>query len=116
LIDSNGMEVFSRYFRRLLVGNAPVIFPGVSRPVENGGNYPLLVGEMRKITQDPEQGHKIAEAVATPDGDLFRDFDLSTLMEHFKLDPVEKTVLALAFKACPRADLRTKGTPPDIHP
>jgi len=32
-------------------------------------------------------------------------------MEHFKLDALEKTILALAFKLGSRSDLRTKGTP-----
>lgn len=104
------MEVFAKYFRRLLVGNASQIFPGINKPVENPGNYPLLVSEVRKITQDPEQARKIAESIDTSDGDLFKDFDLSTFMEHFKLDPAEKTILALAFKTTSRADLRTKGT------
>ncbi|KAI9792032.1 MAG: hypothetical protein M1833_001282 [Piccolia ochrophora] len=109
LIDSNSMDVFSKYFRRLLVGNAPQIFPGINRAVENPGNYPLLVGEVRKVSEDPEQARKIAETIDTSDGDLFRDFDLSTFMEHFKLDPLEKTVLALGFKSAARADLRTKA-------
>ncbi|KAI9825613.1 MAG: hypothetical protein M1832_000957 [Thelocarpon impressellum] len=109
LVHSNGMEVFSKYFRRLLVGNAPQIFAGINRPVENAGNYPLLAIEVRKVSQDPEQARKIADAIAVPDGDLFRDFDLSTFMEHFKLDPLEKTILALGFKTTTRSDLRTKG-------
>jgi hypothetical protein len=32
-------------------------------------------------------------------------------MEHFKLDSLEKTILALAFKMGSRPDLKTKGTP-----
>ena len=103
------MEVFSKYFRRLVIGNAPQIFPGINRPVENAGNSPLLVGELHKVSQDPDQARKIAEAIALPDGDLFRDFDLSTFMEHFKLDPLEKTILALSFKTTSRSDLRTKA-------
>ncbi|KAI9803030.1 MAG: hypothetical protein M1825_002265 [Sarcosagium campestre] len=109
LIDSNGMDVFAKYFRRLLVGNSPQIFPGVNRAVENPGNYPLLAGELRRVSQDGEQARKIAETIDTSDGDLFRDFDLSTFMDHFKLDPLEKTILALAFKTASRADLRTKA-------
>jgi CCR4-NOT transcription complex subunit 1 len=103
------MEVFSKYFRRLLVGNSPQIFPGINRAVENPGNYSLLVGELRKVSHDLDQAHKIAETIDTSDGDLFRDFDLSTFMEHFKLDALEKTILALAFKTVSRADLKTKG-------
>jgi CCR4-NOT transcription complex subunit 1 len=33
-------------------------------------------------------------------------------MEHFKLDALDKTLLALALKMGSRADLRTKGRPP----
>ena len=103
------MEVFSKYFRRLLTGNAPQIFPGLNRSVENAGNYPLLVQEMQKVSQDIEQAQKIAESVDTSEGDIFRDFDLSTFLDHFKLDPLVKVALALAFKTATKSDLRAKG-------
>lgn len=103
------MEVFSKYFRRLLVGNSPQIFSGVNRNVENPGNYQLLVQEMEKITQDPEQAPKIAEIIDTSEGDIFRDFDLSTFMDHFRLDPLAKTLLASAFLHVSKPDLKTKG-------
>lgn len=103
------MEVFSRYFRRLLAGNSPQIFPGINRNVEIPGNYQLLVQEMEKITLDPEQAHKIAEIIDTSEGDIFRDFDLSTFMEHFRLDPLAKTLLASAFLHVSKQDLQTKG-------
>lgn len=103
------MEVFSKYFRRLLVGNSPQIFSGINRNVENPGNYQLLVQEMEKITQDPEQAPKIAEIIDTSEGDIFRDFDLSTFMDHFRLDPLAKTLLASAFLHVSKPDLKTKG-------
>lgn len=109
LVDSNGMDVFSKYFRRLLIGNASRIFPGMGRSVENAGNYALLVQEMQKLSNDADQATKIAEAIDSSDEPMFRDFDLSTFMEHFRLDPISKTSLALAFKKVNRADLRTKG-------
>ncbi|KAH7041928.1 CCR4-Not complex component, Not1-domain-containing protein [Macrophomina phaseolina] len=109
LVDSNGMEVFSKYFRRLLQSNAPQIFPGSAKSGDNSGSYGLLVEEMHKITRDPQQAYKIAESIDTTEGDLFRDFDLSTFMEHFKLDPVAKTTLALACKTTSKTDLRTKA-------
>ncbi|KAL8661791.1 MAG: hypothetical protein Q9202_005288 [Teloschistes flavicans] len=109
LVESNGMDVFAKYFRRLLSGNAPQIFPGINRNVENPGNYQLLVQEMEKITQDPTQASKIADIVDTSEGDIYRDFDLATLMEHFKLDPLAKTLLAAAFLRVSRADLQTKA-------
>ncbi|PTD05209.1 General negative regulator of transcription subunit 1 [Fusarium culmorum] len=110
LIDEHGMEVFSKYFTRLVAGNAPQIFPGLNRPVSNPGNYHILVGEMRKISHDVDQASKIAESIESGTEDIFRDFDLSTFMEHFKLDALEKTLLALAFKLGSRADLKTKET------
>lgn len=104
------MEVFSKYFTRLVAGNAPQIFPGLNRPASNPGNYHILVGEMRKIAHDVDQAAKIAESVESGTEDIFREFDLSTFMEHFKLDALEKTLLALAFKLGSRPDLKTKGT------
>ncbi|KAI4281286.1 MAG: hypothetical protein L6R38_003811 [Xanthoria sp. 2 TBL-2021] len=109
LVESNGMEVFAKYFRRLLLGNSPQIFPGINRNVENPGNYQLLVQEMEKITQDPLQASKIAEIIDTSEGDIYRDFDLGTFMEHFKLDPLAKTLLASAFLHVSKTDLNTKA-------
>ena len=103
------MEVFSKYFRRLLVGNSPQIFPGTNRNVENPSNYQLLVQEIEKITQDPEQAPKIAEIIDTSEGDIFRDFDLATFMNHFRLDPLAKTLLASAFTHVSKPDLKSKG-------
>ncbi len=104
------MEVYPKYFRRLLVGNSPQIFPGINRNVENPSTYPLLVQEMEKITQEPEhQASKIAEVIDTSEESLFRDFDLSTFMDHFKLDPLARTLLASAFTHVSRSDLKTKG-------
>ncbi|PQE06470.1 hypothetical protein CJF32_00002382 [Rutstroemia sp. NJR-2017a WRK4] len=109
LVDEHGMEVYSKYFCRLVVGNAPQIFPGLNRAVLNPGNYQILVNEVRKVSHDVEQAGKIAESIETANEDIFRDFDLSTFMEHFKLDALEKTILALAFKTGSRSDLKTKG-------
>ena len=103
------MEVFTKYFRRLLQGNAAQIFNTTGRPVDSAGSYQILVGEMQKITQDHQQPYKIAESIDTQEGDLFRDFDLSTFMEHFKLSSISKTILAIAIKSVMKADLRTKG-------
>jgi hypothetical protein len=103
------MEVFQKYFSRLVVGNAPQIFPGLNRSVANPGNYQILVSEVRKVSRDVDQAGKIAESIETANEEVFRDFDLSTFMEHFKLDALEKTILALAFKTSSRSDLKTKG-------
>lgn len=102
------MEVFQKFFSRLVAGNASTIFPGVNRPVANPGNYELLKEEVHKVAQDVDQAGKIAESIESANDDIFRDFDLSTFMQHFKLDALEKTILALAFKTGSRSDLKTK--------
>ena len=111
LVNDHGMEVFSKYFVRLVVANAPQIFSGAGRPASNSGNYQILVSEMMKVAQDSDQALKIVESIDTANEDIFRDFDLSTFMEHFKMDAMEKTILALGFKLCSRTDLKTKGKP-----
>lgn len=109
LVDAHGMEVSSVYFRRLLASNASLIFPNAPRSTADGGaSYPLLVNEMQKLTRNPQQAYKIADALDTSEGDVFRDFDLSTFMDHFRLDPVAKTTLALACRTVSKQDIRTK--------
>ncbi|KAG9229162.1 putative general negative regulator of transcription subunit 1 [Amylocarpus encephaloides] len=110
LIDDHSMEVFQKYFSRLVAGNAPKIFPAfANRPVANPANYQILVNEVQKVALDAEQAGKIAESIESANEDVFRDFDLSTFMQHFQLDALEKTILALAFKTGSRGDLRTKS-------
>lgn len=112
LIDENGMEVFTKYFTKLVHTSASQIFPGTSRPIgsaTNTGSYSLLLEEMRKISHDEHQATKISESIETGTEDIFRDFDLSTFMEHFRLDALDKTILALAFKLGGRPDLKAKG-------
>ena len=104
------MDVFAKYFRRLVSGNASQIFPGSNnKNSENAGNYSILVEEMRKVICDPGQALKIAESIDGSDGDIFRDFDLVIFVEHFKLDPIAQSALGFAFKRCSRNDLKTKG-------
>ncbi|CAO2648002.1 Nn.00g089240.m01.CDS01 [Neocucurbitaria sp. VM-36] len=106
LVDSNGMEVFSKYFRRVLQNNAAQVFGTGTRSADANGSYQILVTEVQKLRKEPEQADKIAESISSNEGDLFRDFDLSTFVSHFKLDPVAKTMLALA---CRKTDLRSKA-------
>lgn len=108
------MDVYSRYFTRLVASNASQIFPGAGRPVanSNNNNMQLLVAEMELLARDFSQARKIAESIETGTEDIFHNFDLSTFMEHFQLDALEKTLLALAFKLGSRADLKTKGKTP----
>jgi CCR4-NOT transcription complex subunit 1 len=110
------MDVFSKYFTRLVASNAPQMFPGLNRPVPStASNHHLLVQEMRQIAQNADQARRVAESIESGTEDIFRDFDLSTFMEHFKLDAMEKTILALAFKLGSRTDLKTKGASPQCQ-
>ncbi|KAI9686875.1 MAG: hypothetical protein M1822_002628 [Bathelium mastoideum] len=109
LIDESSMEVFPKYFRRLVQNNSAQIFPGPARDAQNPATYAILAGEMQKVTQDPEQADKIAESLDASDPELFKDFDLSTFMDHFKLEPMAKTTLALACKNASKPDLRSKA-------
>jgi CCR4-NOT transcription complex subunit 1 len=112
LVEDNGMEVFPQYFRRLLQNNASAIFPSSGRQsteTATAGNYQLLVQEMQKISIEAQQATQIAEALDTSESELFRDFDLYALMDHFRLDPVARVTLALACRKVSKADLRSKG-------
>lgn len=112
LVNDSGMEVSTTYFRRLLQSNASTIFPGAPRAPagqDNAGSYQLLVEEMQKLAKDPQQADKIAQSLDTSEGDLFRDFDLATFVEHFRLDPISKTALVLSCRTLSKTDLRSKG-------
>jgi CCR4-NOT transcription complex subunit 1 len=100
------MEVFSKYFRRLVQNNSQHIFNTVSRNTDPNGSYQILLTEIQKIRKEVDQSDKIAESISSNEGDVFRDFDLATFVAHFKLDPVAKAMLALA---CRMTDLRPKG-------
>lgn len=108
LIDANGMDTYLTYFRRLLTSNASAIFQLNGRNSETSNNYQLLVTEVQKILQDPQQGEKIAQSLDTSEGELFRDFDLSTFLEHFRLDPISKVAVALPCRTVGKPDIRTK--------
>ncbi|CAK4034652.1 related to negative regulator of transcription [Lecanosticta acicola] len=111
LVDEGGMEHFTTYFRRLLQANAPQIFPGTRAPpgTENAGSYQLLVEEVQKLAKEPQQSGKIAQALDTTEGDLFRDFDLVTFLDHFRLDPAANIALVLACRTAQKQDLRAKA-------
>lgn len=109
LVDENGMELFTTYFRRLLQGNAAAIFSGATRASSDNGNYQLLLEEVQKIGKEPQQADKVAQSLDTSDGELFRDFDLARFMEHFRLTLFAKVALVLACRTVSQANLRTKG-------
>lgn len=112
MVNEGGMEHFTTYFRRLIQANAAQIFPGARAPAgtDNAGSYQLLVDEVQKVAKEPQQSGKIAQALDSSEGDLFRDFDLATFLEHFRLDPAAKIALVLACRTAQKSDLRTKGT------
>jgi len=103
------MEVFTKSFRRLLQQNAQQVFPTGARSTEPNGSYQHLVDEMQKLRTHVDQAGKIAESIDSTEGDLYRDFDLLTFVTHFQLDPIAKTLLALACRSATKADLQTKG-------
>ena len=105
------MEVFTQYFRRLLQSNASQIFLPSARPSDGaGGTYQLLATEMQKLNTDVEQAQKVAESLdSTADGDLFKDFNLAAFVDHFRLNPIARTLLAATCKSAQKADLKAKG-------
>jgi CCR4-NOT transcription complex subunit 1 len=107
MISQHGMEVYPKFFRRILQLNADYIFNNAAQPQ---GSYDLLTRYVQKIRIDPEEADKIAESIDTTEGELFKNFDVSKFMEHFKLDAVAKCMLALSLKNASKPDLRTKGT------
>lgn len=109
LVDQNGMEVFPKYFRRLVQTNAAKIFSTSSRTVDPHGTYHSLLQEVQKIRTEPRYAAQVAEALDSNESDLFRDFDLSTFISHFQLDLVAKIALALACRSVNKADLKTKA-------
>lgn len=107
LVNPSGIEVYSKYLRRLVQTNQATIFsPGTRAP---DASYPVLLEEIHKCDSDPKHAYKIAESLDTTESDLYRDFDLSTFINHFDLNPFARTSLALAFKKSSKPDLRTKG-------
>jgi CCR4-NOT transcription complex subunit 1 len=113
LIDDNGMDLYINYFRRLVQSNASTIFPGLARPppaaTEIQSPNRLLAEEMSKISRDPQKADAIAKSLDTVESDFFRDFDLSTFIDHFKLSPIAKTALVLPIRLASNPNLRTKG-------
>ncbi|KAF2671384.1 Not1-domain-containing protein [Microthyrium microscopicum] len=106
MISQHGMDVYPKFFRRILQLNADYIFNNAAQPQ---GSYDLLTRYVQKIRIDPDEADKIAESIDTTEGELFKNFDVSKFMEHFKLDAVAKCMLALSLKNASKPDLRTKA-------
>jgi hypothetical protein len=107
MIAQYGMEVFPKFFRRAVQLNADYIFSNSSQTPQ--GSYDLLSKYVQKIKLDPQEADNVAESIDTTEGDLFKNFDVSKFMDHFKLDPIAKSMLALSLKNASKPDLRTKG-------
>jgi CCR4-NOT transcription complex subunit 1 len=113
MIAQYGMEVFPKFFRRAVQLNADYIFSNSSQTPQ--GSYDLLSKYVQTIRRDPQEADNVADSIDTTEGDLFKNFDVSKFMDHFKLDPVAKSMLALSLKNASRPDLRTKGNKPHFH-
>ena len=103
------MDVFTKYFRRLLSNNASQIWGNGRASIDTSGSYGILVEEVQKIYSDPSQADKISESIEFGDGEIFKDFDLQIFMDHFSMTPVAKLALASAFTRASKADLKGKG-------
>jgi hypothetical protein len=102
------MDVALYTLRKLIKQHASRIFSSDNAP-DTAGSWTVLANEVEAIRTKPDQAKKIADAIDLNEGEPFRDFDLSTFMERFKLDPVAKCMLALALKNATKTDLKTKG-------
>lgn len=100
LLDDSGMEMFSQFFGRLLQTNASTIFNNAPK---NRDTYPVLVAEVEKLAEDPEQADKVAQS-------LEGDFDLAGFIQHFSLEPLAKTSLLTSLRTLnSKPELRAKG-------
>jgi hypothetical protein len=104
----HSMEVLMYTVRKLIRQHASRIF-GNDTSSDPAGSWTVLSNEIEAIRTRPDQAKKIADAIDINEGEPFRDYDLSTFMERFKLDPVAKCMLALALKGASKSDLKTKG-------
>lgn len=92
--------MFSQFFGRLLQSNAATIFSGAPK---NRDTYPLLVTEVEKLADEPEQADKIAQS-------LEGDFDIAGFVQHFALEPVPKASLLTSLRTLTsKPELRAKG-------
>lgn len=111
MISQHGQDVFPKTFRRVLQLNADYVFGNAPQPL---GTYDMLVNMVQKIRVDAVEADRVAESIDTTEGEMFKNFDVSKFMEHFALDCVAKSMLALSLKHASKSDLRTKGIPASL--
>lgn len=110
LLESNSMEVYHKFIRRLVSSHAQTIFSPIGKPPDPQSSYRILNQHIKALANSPESARtKFAECISASDNDVFRDFDLATFMRHFDLDALERSILALGFKSSNKADLRSKA-------
>lgn len=102
------MELFDTYFRRLLHNSWSLIFPGDGRPgASNTESYQLLSQELQKLSTDPQQADKVAQAL---DSSEAPEFSYTAFLDHFQLGPIPKTALLLASRSVAKSEQSRKGT------
>ncbi|KAK9365989.1 hypothetical protein V1509DRAFT_674546 [Lipomyces kononenkoae] len=99
LCDQNGLEVYQKYFRRL------VSTVSSSRPQDNPAIKRLLEEEINILCSNPALSYRFADSVSTPDNDAFREFKLQEFFNNFRLDAFDRTVLCLSLKRSSNQDL-----------
>ena len=67
LVGSN-MDVFVHYFRRLVSSNSSRLALGSQAGPDTSGSLALLIEEVKKVSTDPDQAARIAEALDLTDG------------------------------------------------
>lgn len=109
------MDIKQKAMRKIIMNNYSYIMSSSSsRSFENSpsSSHRLLgeqIKELASLPQDVEGTFIDVITPVTPDGEVFRDFDVSTFFNHFSLDALQKCVLAVGLKSNPRPDLRNKG-------
>lgn len=101
------MELYETYFRRLLQNSWSLIFPDDGRPgANNVETYQLLGQELQKLSTDPRQAEKVAQALDSSEGS---EFNYNGFIDRIPLGPIEKTALLLASRTIAKSDQRKKG-------
>jgi len=104
------MEVYHKFFRRLVASHSNTIFSPISKQPDNPSEYRLLIQHVKALANSPEEAKvKFADCIGSLDNQIFHDFDLSVFMRHFDLDGLERSILALGFESSAKPELQSKG-------